>query len=80
MLEATIALGKAIISAAWNLMSFTVPGFTFTFRQMWLGIMICSLSVLVFRSFFGGGFGGTGYRSGQSRNKHISDNRKSDEK
>lgn len=81
MLENTLSLGQALFSGWWNMLSVNVPGFTFTFREMYLGIMICSLSLVVLKIFFGlgGRGGGASYRSGSSRNPKISKEREKDE-
>ena len=55
MLESTASLGQAVIAGVWDLFSTPVPGFTFTFRQMWLGFAVCSLSLLLLKYLLGGG-------------------------
>ena len=80
MLESTASLGQALISGVWNLFSIPVPGFNFTFRQMWLGFAICVLSLYVCKRLLGAGSsGGTSSRTGSTRNPKISKARKDDE-
>ena len=55
MFEATAALGKAFVSGVWSLFGIYIPGFsfTFTFGQLWLGVALASISILVVRLIFG---------------------------
>ena len=55
MLESTAALGQAFLSGIWNLFDVPVPGFDFTFRQFWLAVALCGLSIWVIHQFFGSG-------------------------
>lgn len=81
MLETTAALGKAFIDGIWSLFGITVPGFDFTFGQMWVGVLLASLSILVIRFIFG--FGGTANgdtpRTSSTSNPRISKERRQDE-
>jgi len=63
MFETTAQLGKALIDGIWGLFGIYVPGFSFTFGQMWLGVALASISILVVRLIFGIG----GSRGGQPR-------------
>ncbi len=60
MSDATAALGKALMSGIWSLFAISVPGFSFTFGQLWLGVLLASVSVLVVRMLFGFGGGQRG--------------------
>ena len=40
MTESVLGLGQALISGVWSLFGITVPGFTFSFGEMWLGVTI----------------------------------------
>ncbi len=51
MEEATLELEKTFLSGVWGLFGVNVPGFNFTFGQMWLGFFLCSLSLLVIKLF-----------------------------
>ena len=53
MLETTAALGQAILSGVWSLFGVYVPGFDFTFGQMWLAVALASISILVIKFIFG---------------------------
>lgn len=77
--ETTQALGQAFLEGLWGLFSIEVPGFTFTIGQMWLGVAICSVSLLVMRMFFGIGGKGVSARTGSTNNPKISEERKRDE-
>ena len=57
-----------------------IPGIGISFASWEIALLLIGMSIGLVSYVFGFGGSGTGYRSGQSRNKHISDNRKSDEK
>ena len=81
MFDTTAALGKALIDGLWSLFGIYVPGFSFTFGQMWLGAALASISILVVRMIFG--FGGgprvIGSRTGSTDRPRISKERRHDE-
>lgn len=80
MFETTAQLGKALIDGIWGLFGIYVPGFSFTFGQMWLGVALASISILVVRLIFGiGGSGGNSPRTGSTNNPKISKERRNDE-
>lgn len=80
MFDTTAALGKMLLSGVWSLFSIYVPGFSFTFGQMWLGALLASLSILVVRMIFGfGGAGGVSSRTSSTDNPKISKERRHDE-
>ena len=80
MLESTAALGQAFLSGIWNLFDIPVPGFDFTFRQLWLAVALCGLSIWVIHQFFGsGGSGGDTPRTSSTDNPKISKERRHDE-
>ena len=82
MLETTAELGKALISGIWSMFGIYVPGFTFTFGQMWLGVLLCSISIQVIRMIFGvggSGSGGMSSRTSSTSNPKISKERRHDE-
>ena len=82
MFEATAALGKAFVSGIWSLFGIYVPGFSFTFGQLWLGVALASISLLVVRLIFGFGGGaprGVGTRTGSTNRPKISRERRNDE-
>ena len=80
MLETTAALGQAILSGVWSLFGIYIPGFSFTFGQMWLGVILASISILIVRLIFGFG-GGPGYssRTSSTNRPRISKERRNDE-
>ena len=76
MFETTASLGKALMDGLWSLFGIYVPGFSFTFGQMWLGVLLASLSILIFG--FGGGPGYSSRTSSTNRPR-ISKERRNDE-
>lgn len=80
MLESTAALGQALIVGIWNLFDIQFPGFNFTFRQFWIAVALCGLSIRVIRFIFGfGSSGGDAPRSSSTSNPKISQERRHDE-
>lgn len=80
--DATAVLGKTFLSGLWALFGIYVPGFSFTFGQMWLGVLLASISILVVRMMFGfggSGPGGVSSRTGSTNNPKISKERRHDE-
>lgn len=82
MFAATAELGQALMSGIWSLFGLYVPGFSFTFGQMWLGVLLASVSILVIRMLFGfGGSASSGVSSRTSSTNHprISKERRRDQ-
>ncbi len=81
MLETTAALGKALMDGLWALFGVPVPGFAFSFGQMWLGVLLASISILVVRFIFGfgGGSRGESPRTSSTNRPKISKERRHDE-
>ena len=80
MLETTAQLGKALISGIWSLFGIQVPGFDFSFGQLWVGVFLASVSILVIRMIFGfGGSGGVSSRTSSTNHPKISKERRHDE-
>ena len=81
MFDTTAELGQALLSGVWSLFGIYVPGFSFTFGQLWLGVLLASLSVLVVKFLFGFGGGSRGYspRTGSTSRPRISKERRNDE-
>ena len=80
MSESTASLGQAILSSVWGLFGVAVPGFGFTIGEMYLGLILCSVSILVVKLLFGiGGGGGESPRTGSTNNPRISKERRNDE-
>ena len=80
MLESTAALGQALFTGIWNLFDIQFPGFSFTFRQFWIAVALCGLSIRVIRFIFSfGGSGGESPRSSSTRTPKISKERRHDE-
>lgn len=81
MLDTTASLGKVLLDGIWSLFGVSVPGFDFTFGQMWLGVLLCSISILVVRMIFsfGGGSRGESPRTSSTDHPKISKERRHDE-
>lgn len=82
MFETTASLGKALLTGIWSIFGIYVPGFSFTFGQMWLGVLLASISILVVRMIFGfggSGSGGVSSRTSSTNNPRISKERRHDE-
>ena len=82
MLDTTVELGKTLIDGIWSLFGLSVPGFDFTFGQMWLGVLLCSVSIIVVRMIFGfggSGPGGVSPRTSSTDKPRISKERRHDE-
>lgn len=82
MFDTAVSLGKAFMDGIWSLFGLCVPGFSFTFGQMWLGVLLCSVSIAVVRMAFGfgaSGSGGVSSRTSSTDNPKISKERRHDE-
>ena len=80
MFETTASLEKALLDGVWRLFGVYVPGFSFTFGQLWLGAALASISLLVVKLLFGiGGSGGESSRTSSTSNPKISKERRHDE-
>ncbi|WP_312940594.1 hypothetical protein [Oscillibacter sp.] len=80
-MEQLIEIISSLFASFWGLFTgVQVPGLGISFASWTIALVLAGLSIRLVSYVFGFGGSGTGYRSGQSRNKHISDNRKSDEK
>ena len=81
MFETTASLGKALMDGLWSLFGIYVPGFSFTFGQMWLAVALASISILVIKFIFGfsGGSRSFGPRTGSTSRPKISKERRHDE-
>ena len=44
MSDITESLGKTFMEGIWSIFAIPVPGFNFTFAQMWLGVLLASVS------------------------------------
>ena len=80
MFETTAQIGKAFFEGTWRLFGIYVPGFSFTFGQLWLGVAICSISISVINMIFGfGGTGGDKPRTSSTNKPKISKERRNDQ-
>ena len=70
----------AVISSCWEILSFEVPGLDVSCKTFLAALMLVNFSIAAVHYAFGLGGSGSGYRSGHSSRKHISENRRSDEK
>lgn len=80
MTEAAGSFLQLFFSSVWSLFDIQVPGLTFSFGSMYLGLAVISISVYILRSVFGGGHDRSeSYRSGGSRRPKVSDARRRDQ-
>lgn len=67
-----------IMGYCWDMLLFPIPGIGVTCQSFVAALLLIGLSVKIVHYAFGFGGSGSGYRSGHSSRKHISDNRKGD--
>ena len=67
-----------IFGYCWDLLSFTMPGFAIDCKTFVLGLITINITITAMQYVFGLVGPGSGYRSGQSRRKYISEKRKGD--
>lgn len=79
MTESAGAFLQAFLSGVWQLFDIQVPGLTFSFGSMYLGLAVISISIYVLRTIFGGGSHDESYRAGGSRRPKVSDARRHDQ-
>lgn len=75
----TANLAKTVLTGVWGFFGIYVPGFNFTFGQMSLGIVLCSVSVYVIKFLFNLGSSGVSSRTSSTNKPRISDERKGDQ-
>ena len=69
-----------VVGLAWDLLSWDVPGMAID-AKTWVALLVTINIVLAVMHYaFGLGGSGTGYRSGDSRKKYISKERRGDER
>lgn len=69
-----------IIGLSWDLLSFKMPGMGNMDGKTWVVLLVTiNITLAALHYAFGLGGNGTGYRSGNSRRKHISKERQGDE-
>lgn len=72
---------SAVFSAAWGLFTdIQVPGLGVSFASWFIALLLIGIAVKAAQYVFGFGGSGTGYRSGHSGKKYISENRKDDDR
>ncbi len=75
---AALDILSSIFTGTWGIFAgVPVPGLGVSFADLFLGVVMIRLSLALLRFIFGFG-GGTGYRSGSTKNPRISDDRKDD--
>jgi len=71
---------KLTLCNEFEVFSACLPCFNFTFRQFWIAVALCGLSIRVIRIIFSfGGAGGDTPRSSSTSNPKISKERRHDE-
>lgn len=68
-----------VIGHCWELLSFEIPGLGVSCKVFLAALLLINLSIAAVHYAFGFGGSGTGYRSGDSRRKYISEERRGDE-
>ena len=76
-MEALNVIGY-ILGYCWDMLMFPIPGIGVPCQAFIAAILLISFSIKVVHYAFGLGGSGSGYRSGHSGRKHISENRKGD--
>lgn len=77
----TLNVLQFVFGQVWRFMTLVeVPGLGISFAAWTVAGLIISLVLAMIRYNFGVGGNDIGHRSGDSRTKHISENRKNDEK
>lgn len=69
-----------IMGLSWDLLSFDMPGINGTGKDWVIICIVFNLTLAALSFAFGLGGNGTGYRSGDSRKKYISEKRRGDER
>lgn len=78
--EAAGSFLQLFFSSIWSLFDIQVPGLTFSYGSMYLGLAVISISIYILRAIFGGGHGrGESYRAGSSRRPKVSEARRRDQ-
>lgn len=71
---------RYVVGLAWDLLSWEMPGMAID-AKTWVALLVTINVTLAVMSYaFGLGGSGTGYRSGDSRKKYISKERRGDER
>lgn len=76
-MEALNIIGT-IVGYCWGILAFPIPGLGVTCQAFVTALLVINLSIAIVHYAFGFGGSGSGYRSGHSSKKHISENRKGD--
>lgn len=74
-MEAINIIGT-VVRYCWDMLAFEMPGLGVSCKAFVTAVMLINFSIIVIHYAFG--FGGSGYRSGQSNRKYISEKRKGD--
>ena len=77
-MEALDIIGT-VIGYCWDMLAFTVPGLGVSCQVFLTALLITNLSIALAHFAFGFGGSGSAYRSGDSRKKYISKERRGDE-
>lgn len=75
----TALLAKTVLNGVWGMTDVYVPGFSFTIRQLWLGMFMCSVSLIVIKLLFGVGGSGVASRTSSTNKAKTSPERERDE-
>lgn len=78
MLSDSAAFLQSLISFWWSILDTPVPGMTFTYKDLFLGLAVVNIGLLLLRFTFG--VGHYSYRSGGGGKAKVSNNRRNDQK
>ena len=67
-----------ILPYCWEMLNFEMPGLGITCKTWVVVVIIVNCAIFTLRASFDLGGSGSGYRSGQSNRKYISEKRKGD--
>lgn len=69
-----------VVARCWGMLLFEIPGFGFTCQEFVQALILIKISIAAIHFVFEFDSSGTGYRSGGSGKRGISEKRKGDEK
>ena len=78
MLPDSAAFLQSLISFWWSLLDTPVPGMAFTYKDMFLGLAVVNVGIVLLRAAFS--VGHYSYRSGRGGKAKVSSSRRNDQK
>lgn len=74
-----VGIFSYVVGLAWDLLSWEMPGMAIPAQGWVIMVVTINITLAALHFAFGLGGSGTGYRSGDSRKKYISEKRRGDE-